>query len=600
MREQQIVYSVIDREKAFRTMREKHGFIRPKVGKTSASTWSRAQCAGDQLINALREELGCSYEAVAPAKEGEFPKNRELFDLLTTKFASIEFAWSIKRGQIKHRNGSVRDTRCIDVKNHPTVGGAHLTLADMALIPVEICDQYKGTIHREAVESSSHIDIDAMNATGIGYKGFEGVSWLPLTHAFTLPAVFEGLIMRVAAAAFLLYDAVTELYGKDASLSALLEHKVPGRIPRLVDRRSRVRILRPDMVVVEDDDGLRPVITELESCPAGHGMMHAMQRGYGLATGMVDTFVRYLGGRAYTVVATAEWAEYVWDQAAFCHALRKRGVDARVIFDRPLEEIADMAQTWEAPKGVGVTNWNKDFMGRLRKHSFSECVSGSRSFAEVSTRYGVLFRFGYFDNYAHACELLAELGTKPGVEIMNPASFFLESKALMAAAKLRSVRAWIESRDHDAVHVLDRCLAETRVLGLSDTAEFFEDRGFWISKFAAWDGDNKSWGARSLIVGAQTSADAWERALVERCDLPHPVVMQHVINSARFDGTYQTKTGEIETLIGARTRLTPFFIRDGDQVRHGGSMITLRNSYRVHGSTDAVEAPVIFTDKEGV
>lgn len=588
-------------------MREKHGFVRPGAGKTAAGKWSKGMLDAKrgEIVARLREELGESATGVSDEASYEkgaapfVPKNRELLDLFRVKFESIGFGWTAVQNPVKNRKGEVvRLANSVSYVNYPTIGGAFLTLADMALTPIELCDQFKGSARR--VVGESRVEVATMSGTGIGYKGVQGVSWHVLPRAFPLPLSLEEMVLHVAAAVFLLYDAVHALWDEDVRLRTLLEHKVPGRIPRLVDRTQQVRILRPDMVIVEDKDGLRVVVTELESCPAGHGMMVAMQAGYSMPGDMVDVFVRYLAGRPYTVIATSEWLEYVFDQAVFCAALRKRGVDARIIFDCPLTELGTIAKRWEAPKGVKISSWDTDVMARLAALGFDGFIYGVESPDELRGLTGVLFRFGYFDNFPRVCEVLAELGGRSNVEVMNPASFFLESKALMAAAKLPSVRAWITAHDPGAVVVLDRCLAETRVLGVSDTHEFLDDRGYWVSKFAAWDGKNQSWGARSLVVGAQTSGDVWERTLDERVVFDHPVVMQHVINSARWDVDFLDGTGARQTLLGGRTRLTPFLVRDQNgRAQHAGSMITLRaDTYRVHGAMDAVEAPVVYTNTE--
>ncbi len=615
-------------ERRLRELREKHGFIKPGLpSKRQMGRWSKQKIADgrEALIVSLRESLGERANDVlsdedfqksgAAAKLAFVPNNRYLLDLLTIKFAEIGFSW---KAVMTHREVPCRDEGrrptggkttvskpTIVYTNFPKIGGRHLTLHDLITVPIELIDGYTPSRAAPVVTSPIDVNVQAMDATGIGYKGLLGVSWRPLAWAFRLPTDFEDLLMRVGAAIFTFCDAVQVLTGKDPALDALLGYKVPARIPRITGANSpqRVRIIRPDMVIVEDEHGLRPVITELESCPGGHGMTHAMQVGYGLAPDMVDAFVRHLNGRAYTVFATHQWAEYVFDQAVLCVELRKRGIDARIVFDRPLDEVARVARGWLAPKGVAVSSWDTDVLARLERLGFLPFVQGINSPDELDELSGAVFRFGYLDNFSSGVvQALTKLEYCSVIEVLNPPWFYLESKAFMAAARLPSVRARMEARSPGSVALLDACLAETRVLGLrNDIDELVHDRAYWITKFAGFDAGNQSWGARSLDVGAQMSPSEWKRALEERMALNHPVVAQHVINGKRFDAVYLDPAGK--PVLGAdnRTRLTPFFLRGANgKVQHCGSMITLRaGSYRVHGATDAIEGPVVFGDKEG-
>lgn len=189
-----------------------------------------------------------------------------------------------------------------------------------------------------------------------------------------------------------------------------------------------------------------------------------------------------------------------------------------------------------------------------------------------------------------------------GAKIVNPLQFFLESKSFLATVGLPTVRKAIADRDPDALEILDTSIADTRLLKQSifrkTTLE--DNKDFWLLKYAAWDGHNRSWGSRSLEFGSQHSPSNWQHIIDEYLRFSHPVVAQHVINSLRYDATYADHQGMTRLLAGARTRLTPFLLRGVDNnAVNAGATITLRtNTFRIHGATDAVEAPIVFSDEE--
>jgi len=606
-----------DRLRQLEELRVRHGF--PKETARRVSIWSRSKVQTDrlQLVADLRAELGTVADTVAPQKDGEWPRNRELLDLFAIKLNDFGFSWSVggRTDKVKNKRTGAEESQTrqwITFSNYPAIGGQALTLADMALVSLPLIDGYADLrvleIARRGVEGEVVDCLRRMEATGIGYKGLSGVSWLHLTDPLKLPTTVKVMLMATARALFLLFDAVGELFGKDEVLTRLLTHGRPDRIPALMTP-GRMDFIRPDIVLATHPEtkAWLPVATELESAPAGHGMTHATQVGYKLPTETVDAFVRYLDGRRYLVVATNEWSEYVFEQAAFCRALAERGVEARLIFDRPLDEIHERARTgWHKPSQLDPRlKWDTDFRGRLRKSGLIEFVHGVDRMPgdDGLDDKTVLFRFGYFDNFVNT-QLLDRFvrWTERGATIMNPPWFCLESKVLMAAARLPGVQAWIRDRDPEAVQVLHRFLAETRLLadGFVDLEEFERDRAFWLTKSAAWDGHNWSWGARSLQVGAETSEVEWSRSLREWMKLPHPMVAQHCIQSRMFRAPYLDLDGTVKMMEEARSRLTPFFIRQPDGVVDwAGSMITLRkDSFRIHGASDAAEGPVVFTDDE--
>lgn len=602
---------------ALLALRRKHGFYPPNVpdgmGKRGTGKRSRELLDEASKQHAEREqgtgEDGVTQPLNLPPQQKTFPRNGPLLDQLAAKFAAFGFGYEVIT--VKRKGG--QDQPNIRYRNYPTVAGQFVTLWDLAAAPLDMFDGYEKVrsgasawhLHGKPAPAGFTQQLAAMNATGIGYKGLSGVSWLPHVGAFELPAELEGTLHRLASALFLLYDVVAELYRSgEQTVVSTLSHKVPSRILRLCEPGT-VDLIRPDIMVAPDGNGgLKLVATELESCPGGHGMTHCMQVGYQMPTDMVDRFVEHLGGRPYRVLFTNEWAEYVFEQGTFVSALRQRGVDARILFDAPLSSVhARVQRDWQPPKAASpaiAARWDTDFLGRLKKAGFGEFVDGCAELPETLPDGTVVFRFGYFDNFGDQKLRRMAAWQQRGVTVVNPLQFFLESKAFMATVKLPAVRAVLKERDAASLDVLDQSLATTHVLRNDGSwreqfGDICADRSFWVTKFAAHDGNNQSWGARSLKVGSQVDQATWADSLTELTDLHHPVVAQHVINGAPFDVPYVNGDGTIHVLGSARTRLTPFFYRTGGQAIHAGSTVTLRaHTYRIHGATDAVEGPVVF------
>lgn len=591
-------------------LRKKHGFEpsrNKKVGRQNAGRWSRQQLS--QGYNSTRE-LPALIDNKAHSKQpGDWqPRHTLILNEIADRFAPFGFRWWAEEEKRRGRKGEYLH-RAVRFANYPTVGGWYPTLHDLLELPIELVDGFEN--HQLVTNFKHHhggtVDFSALyeriDSIGMGYKGMAGVSWLPTFQPLKLPVAYLEELMSLGEALFMLYDAVAALYDQDPGLKKLLAHKVPARIPTLMEK-GRVEIIRPDIVIVRGEDGLyHSVCTELESCPAGQGMCHALEVGYQLPTTMVDAFISYLAGRPFVVFATAEWSEYVWDQAVFIAALRVRGVEANLYFDAELDLIqAKVAQDWQVPKEAPEyirSSWNNDFLGRLKKHGFADFVFGKADLPAVVKEGTVVYRFGYFDNLASAGSLETLLAWQSqGASIVNPLQFPLENKALMAAVSFPSVRQWLQEHNPTALRTLERGLATTYLLWPSvELSQVQGDqRQYWLTKFGAWDGQNQSWGARSLSLGTENSADSWNSKLRGRMALNHPVVVQHIINSARFDVPVIEPDGTVKFLIGARTRLNPFFLRDREgKVTMGGRIVTLRSgSFRVHGATDAAEAPVIF------
>ena len=436
-----------------------------------------------------------------------------------------------------------------------------------------------------------------MAATGIGYAGLDGAWWLPAVAPFPLPAATAGELPRIGRALFALLDAVADLYDSEATLRALLTHRVAPRVNWLVGREP-VLLLRPDFQLVPDDDGYRLVATELEICPAAQGFAHAMQVGYGLATDLADAFVRLLRGRPLLIVATAQWSEFLFEQLAFCRALAERGATAHVLLDRPPAALASEVATgrrWVPPLfGVATRppGWDTDVPGRLAAHGLDAHLWPGEAWPETVGD-AVVFRFGYFDCFDAGAIRAFVRWQAAGATFLNPPITYLESKSLLAAAHLPAVRQRL-SATPGVLATLDRCLPETRLLTAEVLPALLDERQQWVIKYAGFDGDNRAWGGRSVRFGGDCSADAWLSSLCEAIELPWPVVAQRLVPSERVDINYYDANDNVRRLPRAHTRLRSFLLRDGDDVCDAGTHLTACAAPPVSEATDAVQTPVII------
>lgn len=517
----------------------------------------------------------------------------------------------------------------ISYEKLPTINGQAVTLVELYSFDGELFDGMKASKPLfEGLRAGSRVpDFDTVrgrtDATGIGYKGMQGTSWHMCPQTLPLPQQLHNELTAFGKALFMLNDVVRALWiAGDPAVHALLTHKVPEHIPRIV-ADAPVMLLRPDLVLVENGSGGYSVVcTEIESCGAGLGMAYSLQVQYGMNHDHIDTFVRMLAGRDFVVMATHHWAEYIREVMTFMSALKQRGVKIRYILDRKLDEIQRLIQPdgvrpdlrWVMPAALPAhmkANWNTDLIGQLQRTGFIKAIEDYDE-ADLPHNVGnaVVFRFGYSSNFSPDVTNLMEAWRTAGAQFLNPVQHYLENKAFLGSAWLKSVCNRI-TKQYGAEHVatLHRCLATTSVLGLALDPNWVvpnifsdeDEKGYQaraVIKYAGMDNENQSWGARSVLIGSRMTTPAWERSVAEYKGKPFPTVQQVLINSAQFDVGYVDHTNTLRLMPKARTRLTPFMLRPDDvpdNVTHVAHMLTLRPEVLVHGASNSAETMLEFT-----
>lgn len=439
-----------------------------------------------------------------------------------------------------------------------------------------------------------------MVATGIGFAGLDGAWWLPACQPFVLPHPAADQLHQIATALFAFLDMVGDLYGTVASqpLTDLLRHKLPAYIPQRVSQQ-RVLSLRPDFQLVQTAAGLQLVATELEICPSAQGFAHAMQVGYGLETDLADAFAHFLNGRPLFILGSQQWSEFLIEQLAFCRALAERGATAWVLYDRPLSSIAaEVAngRRWQPPM-FGISrkpaDWNLDLLDRLRNSDLLRYWwPDDEQWPEYLSNSAV-FRFGYFNCFT--ADRLEQFGRweTTGATMLNPTTFYLESKLILAALQLPGVRERLTAA---TLATLDACLPLTLPLTAAILPRLLDEQADWVIKFAGYDDGGEDWGGRSLQVGRAQTAANWEAALRHALTLPWPVVAQPYLLSQRIDVTYEDSNGQIQTMLNANTRLRSFFLRTDQRITTCGTHLTASpNPLSVSEATDTIQVPVVFS-----
>lgn len=452
-----------------------------------------------------------------------------------------------------------------------------------------------------------------MAATGIGFAGIDGAWWLPAAEPFRLPASCASQLQAIGPALFGFLDIVAGLYGTDegaaSGLTALLDYKVPAHIPRIMSA-GRVESLRPDFQLVLEEDAAgaqqyRLAATELEICPSAHGFAHAMQIGYGLEPDLLRAFAGYLAGRTLLFVGTHQWSEFLLEQLAFCRALAAVGAQGRVLYDRPLRQLAAevaAGQRWQPPM-FGVQQktpaWHESLTNRPSWPDLAPFVYTPDEQWPESVGDAVVFRFGYFDCFAPEHLAYFPRWQAQGATLLNPAQFILDSKVVMAALQLPLVRQRIAHQNAAALPVLDRCLPETILLTPETAPRILADKDRWVVKFAGYDSGQQAWGGRSLQIGAQHTLTSWQTMLHTYAQLPWPVVAQRLLPSAQVDIAYLDNENRLQWLYDGHTRLRVFFLRTAGLVSAAGAHLTVSGGTRqVSEATNAVQAPVFLATRD--
>jgi hypothetical protein len=204
----------------------------------------------------------------------------------------------------------------------------------------------------------------------------------------------------------------------------------------------------------------------------------------------------------------------------------------------------------------------------------------------------VVFRFGYFNCFTS--DHLAQFARweQSGATLLNPTTFYLESKLLLAALQLPAVRERLTAA---TLAILAACLPESYPLTTATLPRLLDSQDNWIVKFAGYDDGGQDWGGRSLQLGRAHSRATWEAVLRRYLALPFPVIAQPYLPSQRIDIPYWTLDGKQQVMNNGNTRLRSFLLRQEEGPNAYGTHLTVsQDQLMVAEATDAVQTPLLF------
>ncbi|MDW8270715.1 MAG: hypothetical protein RMN24_16265, partial [Anaerolineae bacterium] len=312
-----------------------------------------------------------------------------------------------------------------------------------------------------------------------------------------------------------------------------------------------------------------------------------------------------LAGRQLVFVGTEAWSEFLFEQLAFCKALAEVGACGRVLYNRPFEQIAvevRRGRRWQPPL-FGVTerpaHWDEDVPARIARHGLESFCWPDDAVWPDTMGDAVLFRFGYVTDFTPGELACFRRWQQAGARWLNPPHFVLDSKVVLAVARLSAVRNAVG--DPDLLAVLENALCESHLLRPDNAANFVATKDQWLVKFAGFDSDQQAWGGRSLQIGLDYAKNDWYDLLRRAAALPWPVIVQRIVPSLRLDIPYYAPDGTSHTLTDAATRLRCFFLRhDNGRIAVAGAHVTAAHTrLRVAEATDAVQAPVRWWVDDG-
>src|SRR4030095_14948212 len=105
-----------------------------------------------------------------------------------------------------------------------------------------------------------------------------------------------------------------------------------------------------------------------------------------------------------------------------------------------------------------------DIVGRIHSNGLARFLWPDQTAWPEEIDRTVVFRFGYVDCFSSECLLQMHRWQQRGATFLNPPTYFLDSKTLMAALQLPVVRQQIVERDARFLSILDRAIPETMLL----------------------------------------------------------------------------------------------------------------------------------------
>lgn len=410
--------------------------------------------------------------------------------------------------------------------------------------------------------------------------------------------LFAEKAWRQSAEPFFISDALKEsleqlghrLHQFNQACELLYRHSIDGRQPawiaELLDRgkppelirlaRSKAfqgniaKVIRPDLILTEEGF----IICELDQIPGGIGLTAWLQNVYselghtmlGGREGMIDGFYSILKGG--DIVISEEGATYRPEMLYLVKILGEK----------------------------------------YRDHSWRLLSENDRGRWKASVyRFFELFDL---DNLPFAYELF-EQAAAGNLSITPPPKPQLEEKLWLALFWMKPLRDfWVRHLTERGFEQLKKVIPYTWILNpeplppqavypqlnvqsWKEVAEFSQQERDLVIKISGFD--ERAWGSRGVVIGADVSKKEWEKALQSALSEydEHPHLLQVFHHSSLHRQSYFSDEKTIVEMKG-RVRLTPYYFIGEKKVTLSGALATICPADKkiLHGMSDAILAPV--------
>ena len=434
---------------------------------------------------------------------------------------------------------------------------------------------------------------------------FAGKSWVWSPQSWELTDSLSSSILDLGNAAFSFYRGIDLLYRKSYSNQSILRNQelcVPwvakyydaGKPEWLVEharsnsaRANMPAVLRPDLLPVAD--GL--ALTEWDSVPGGIGLTAQLEFLYGLAKdgGMVKAFGRALNDAVKTVqgekanmaiVVSEEAATYRPEMEWLAEELSK--LSYSIIVCSPEELKVSNQELLCRGKRIHLVYrfWelfdfeNVPVMKELTELVESEKLVVTPPMVHTHEEKLSLALFHHHRLQGFWQEILTKTELKI-LKAMIPPSWIVDPTELPPGAYLDGPL----SRGNRLTSWMDLGKATKKERSLVLKASGFHET---------------AWGAKSVVLGDDVSADEWCMALQSALgSFPNPVpIIQEFRKPVRLEHPVFTSDGETEIMKG-RLRLSPYYFIYEGRAHWAGTLATFCPADKkiIHGMKDGALMP---------
>ena len=434
---------------------------------------------------------------------------------------------------------------------------------------------------------------------------FADKNWVWSPNSWELTDSISSLILDLGNAAFSFYKGIDLLYRKSYSNQSILRNQelcVPwvaeyydaGKPPWLIDHaRSNIArtcmpaVLRPDLLPVSN--GL--ALTEWDSVPGGIGLTAQLEflYGFGKDIGMVKEFGRALNDAANTaqgekanmaIVVSEEAATYRPEMEWLAEELSKLSYSITVCSPEDLK-VSNQELLFRGKRIHLVYRFwelfdfeNIPVMQELTKLVDSEKLVVTPPMIHTHEEKLSLALFHHHRLQGFWQEILTKAEFKI-LKAMIPLSWIVDPAEIPAGAYLDGPLA----RDNRLTCWMDLAKASKKERSLVLKASGFHET---------------AWGAKSVVLGSDVSADEWSIALQSALrSFPNPVsIIQEFRKPVRLEHPVFASSGEIKIMKG-RIRLSPYYFIYEGRANWSGTLTTFCpiDKKIIHGMKDGALMP---------